>query len=104
MGSNRDTTKPKQSSMPNATAAAGKARCFNCSQMGHMKPQCPYKIRATNTCFKCWGAGHTHHNCPNPKKILKAATPTVSRTSATVQWADETNDTTADAEQEVVDA
>ncbi|XP_036346460.1 uncharacterized protein LOC118755741 [Rhagoletis pomonella] len=47
------------------------AHCFNCSQTGHIKPNCPYPLRPNGSCFRCWQMGHEHRSCPNPKKILR---------------------------------
>ncbi|XP_036327182.1 uncharacterized protein LOC118739780 [Rhagoletis pomonella] len=30
------------------------AHCFNCSQTGHIKPNCPYPLRPNGSCFRCW--------------------------------------------------
>ncbi|XP_067645369.1 uncharacterized protein [Eurosta solidaginis] len=44
--------------------------CFNCSQTGHIKHNCPYPMRPKGSCFRCWEMGHEYRSCPNPKKIL----------------------------------
>ncbi|XP_036347426.1 uncharacterized protein LOC118756790 [Rhagoletis pomonella] len=48
-----------------------KQLCYNCSQTGHIKPNCPFPLRPDGSCFKCWRMGHDHRACPNPRKILK---------------------------------
>ncbi|XP_036320726.1 uncharacterized protein LOC118735190 [Rhagoletis pomonella] len=46
--------------------------CYNCSQRGHIKPNCPHPLRVRGSCFRCWQMGHSHRECNNPKKNLKA--------------------------------
>lgn len=56
-------------------SSADQPQCFNCSQRGHVKPNCPYTLRNKEDCFRCWKPGHTHETCPGPrmKLILKTA-------------------------------
>lgn len=46
--------------------------CFNCSQKGHIKPNCPYPLRPKGSCFRCWKMGHEYQSCPNPKKFCRS--------------------------------
>lgn len=72
----RQTAAPARTSTPsnsqeNATAVKDLPLCFNCSQRGHMKPNCPHPLRPNGSCFRCWKMGHDHRSCTNPRKVLR---------------------------------
>lgn len=48
-----------------------KLKCYNCSQWGHMKVDCPYEERPENACFRCWGFGHSYKTCARPRYIQR---------------------------------
>ncbi|KJE89918.1 hypothetical protein CAOG_01319 [Capsaspora owczarzaki ATCC 30864] len=43
---------------------AGRIRCHNCDQMGHISRDCPNK-RRVSPCYLCGEPGHTRFKCPN---------------------------------------
>lgn len=57
----------------NTTTAEGD-RCYNCSNRGHKREQCPYELRPRDACFKCWQKGHRHNACTNRKRVQRLLT------------------------------
>lgn len=61
---NAVSTSRRPAGARNADASsADQPQCFNCSQRGHIKPNCPYTLRNKEDCFRCWKPGHTHETC-----------------------------------------
>ncbi|MCH90386.1 TIR-NBS-LRR resistance protein, partial [Trifolium medium] len=44
---------------------AGNVRCFHCDKEGHVKTQCPERVRV---CYRCQEPGHFARDCQAPKR------------------------------------
>lgn len=68
---------PKPSNQPPMPSVSDQSvRCYNCSQFGHYKGQCPKPLRPDGSCFKCGEMTHVYRNCPQRKMTQTAATVT----------------------------
>lgn len=66
---NTDVKKPPVQPADNNAAV----RCFNCSQFGHYKGQCPKPVRPDGSCFKCGELTHRYRDCPRRQMAQTAA-------------------------------
>ncbi|KAK2376070.1 cellular nucleic acid-binding protein [Trifolium repens] len=44
---------------------AGNVRCYHCDKEGHLKTQCPERLRV---CYRCQEPGHFARDCQAPKR------------------------------------
>lgn len=82
-------------------STADQPQCYNCSQRGHIKPDCPYTLRNKDDCFRCWKPGHTRETCSNQRmKLVLKTDAAKAAAAAKTQAAPAQDDDDADLAQQ----